>query len=384
MTTAGDVLDAPRARDMSAGAERPWFLFSPSIDIGVFLGSGILSLVALLVGHALGLLDRDPPEWTWIAAVLLVDVAHVYATVFRVYTDPHELARAPVRYTLVPLAGLAVGVGLYAACGAQGFWRVLAYLAVFHFVRQQYGWTALYRARLGEHDPWDRRLDAAAIYVATLYPLLYWHAHLPRRFWWFIDGDFVALPTVAGPLLIVGGAAFWIILAAYAGRAAWRWQRGVPNPGKDVVVATTAICWYVGIVALDSDYAFTVTNVLIHGIPYLALVYAYGCDRAAQPVRPWLYDVFRQGPAAFLAVLWGAAFIEELVWDRAVWHSRPELFGAPWEVSESALVLIVPLLALPQLVHYLLDGFVWRQRSGPFMRRLVHGDESEGGTALYS
>ena len=35
--------------------------------------------------------------------------------------------------------------------GELVFWRALAYLAVFHFVRQQYGWMALYRARMGEH-----------------------------------------------------------------------------------------------------------------------------------------------------------------------------------------------------------------------------------------
>ena len=36
----------------------------------------------------------------------------------------------------------------------------------------------------------------------------------------------------------------------------------------------------------------------------------------------------------------------------------------------SALALVVPLLAVPQLTHYLLDGFVWRVRSeNPVLRR---------------
>jgi len=45
--------------------------------------------------------------------------------------------------------------------------------------------------------------------------------------------------------------------------------------GKHVVVATTAACWYVGIIAINADYAFTVTNAFIHGVPYLTLVYLY-------------------------------------------------------------------------------------------------------------
>lgn len=349
-------------------APPPWYLFSPRVDLVAFLGSAVLSLIALGIGWKLGLFERDTPQWAWIVGVLLVDVAHVYATVFRVYADPDELRRAPIRYALTPLIALAIGMVLYAACGELAFWRMLAYVAVFHFIRQQYGWVMLYRARRGEHDAWGRRLDAAAIYAATLYPLLYWHAHLPRRFWWFMAQDFPAVPFDLGPLL-TGARALWMgLLIAYAWRA---WTAPVSNPGKHIVVATTALCWWVGIVALDSDYAFTMTNVLIHGIPYLVLVYWYGHDRSAQP-GPGLYRLFARGPVPFLIVLWAAAFVEEMVWDRAVWHSRAELFGSPWDVGQMALIVLVPLLALPQLVHYLLDGWLWKRRSGPFMERLLH------------
>jgi len=41
-----------------------------------------------------------------------------------------------------------------------------------------------------------------------------------------------------------------------------------------------------GIVAFDSDYAFTVTNVVIHGVPYLVLVYWYGWVRRTGEPRP--------------------------------------------------------------------------------------------------
>lgn len=352
-------------------SRQAWSLFSPAVDVAAFAGSALLSMAALGVGWPLGLLDGDTPGWAWIVAVLLVDVAHVYATVFRVYTDPEELARAPLLYALVPAGGLLVGGLLYAYGGEQGFWRVLAYLAVFHFVRQQYGWIALYRARRGETDTWGRRIDAFAIYMATLYPLVYWHAHLPRGFSWFIEGDFTYARFDPTPVVTAAAVLFWLALVLYAGRSLWRWRQGFTNPGKDMVVASTALCWYVGIITFNSDYAFTVTNVFIHGIPYLVLIYAYGRDRETQGPHPRIYDIFRHGPLAFLAVLWLAAFVEELVWDRAVWHSHPGLFGGAWPVSPSALSFIVPLLALPQLVHYLLDGFIWKRRSGPFMRRLL-------------
>jgi hypothetical protein len=240
------------------------------------------------------------------------------------------------------------------------FWRALAYLAVFHFIRQQYGWVALYRARARETGRLGKLIDTAAIYLATIYPLIYWHTHLPRRFWWFLAHDFAAVPmaldSIARPLYLMA-------LAAYATNSLYRAViKRRTNPGKDIVVLTTAICWYVGIIGLNSDYAFTVTNVITHGVPYLALVYWYA--RTRRDKVGGVYKMLASSPVIFLLVLWIGAYIEEMLWDRGVWHDRAWLFGTAWEVGWLKLIL-VPLLALPQLVHYVLDGFVWRRRNNP-------------------
>src|SRR5262249_17745883 len=65
----------------------------------------------------------------------------------------------------------------------------------------------------------------------------------------------------------------------------------------------------------------------------------------------------------FLAALWLVAYVEELLWDRGVWHDRAWFFGAGWNLG-MLKILLVPLLALPQLTHYVLDGFIWRRKSG--------------------
>jgi hypothetical protein len=235
-------------------------------------------------------------------------------------------------------------------------------VAVFHFIRQQYGWVALYRSRAGERDILGRWIDTVAIYAATVYPLIYWHTHLPRRFWWFLAKDFAAIPLM---IQRIAEPVYWTALAAYAIRSSYLWLvRKKGNPGKDIVVATTAACWYIGIVAFNSDYAFTVTNVIIHGVPYLALIYWYGRMRMSETNGRGVYRIFARGPATFLMMLWALAYIEEMIWDRGVWQERGWFFGAPWDVA-SAKVVLVPLLALPQITHYVLDGFVWRRKSNP-------------------
>src|SRR5262249_1345892 len=159
--------------------------------------------------------------------------------------------------------------------------------------------------------------------------------HLPRRFAWFVPGDIVALPTFVMPAATV---AYVAALSAYAIRATASWMRGAGNPGKDVVVATTAAAWYVGIVAFDSDYAFTVTNVFMPGTPYFALVYAPSRARAAAAAKDGaplasIGERLTKNLFLFLGALWLVGFAEEMLWDRAVWHDRAWLFGEGWNTS---------------------------------------------------
>ena len=140
-----------------------------------------MSLLLLAVGWQFGILNDESPDWTWISAVLLIDVAHVWSTSFRVYFDAEEFKRRIWLYTLVPVFGYVVGVALYSE-GELVFWKALALLAVFHFVRQQYGWVNLYRAKLRKNRIVTWWIDAVAIYLATVYPLAFWMTSLPRNF----------------------------------------------------------------------------------------------------------------------------------------------------------------------------------------------------------
>jgi hypothetical protein len=355
-------------------AQRPssW-IFSRTVDLSVFALPALVALAWVaarsLEPTSLETRGRESPEWVWIVGVLLVDVAHVWSTVFVTYLSPRELGRHPERYWLIPGAGWSAGVVVYALGGAALFWRSLAYLAVFHFVRQQYGWMALYRARALERGRLGAIIDGAAIYAATLYPLLWWHAHLPRQFDWFLPGDFAAgLPRAVAD---AAGAVYLACLAAYAGRALLQARgRGPIAWGKHLLLLGTAATWYVGIVLTNDDYAFTVSNVLGHGIPYAALVFSYARHARASEPGPGA-RVLRGSPhaalARFVACLWVLAYLEELLWDRGVWHERPYLFGEGLDLS-SFEVWLVPLLALPQLTHYVVDGVFWRRAHNANLR----------------
>lgn len=351
--------DASDARPRS-----PW-IWGRWIDLSVFGGSAALALALVGLSSLLAEEGGTLPPWGWLIFVVAIDVAHVHTTLFRTYFDAGELRRRRALYIAIPIACYAAGLALHLV-SHLAFWRALAYLAVLHFIRQQVGWVAIYRARAGERSPIDRWLDDAVIYFATGWPLLHWHANLPRSFRWFIEGDFVPLPLLAG-LVRPLGFVYLGLLVAYAARAAVLASRtGRVNTGKLVVVATTAATWYVGIVATNTDFQFTVANVIVHGVPYMALLFAYARERSREAPAALSSRIVTFGLTAFLGVALALAFAEEVLWDRLVWHDRPLWFGggerdAPL-LGPLGRALIVPLLALPQATHYVLDAVLWRRR----------------------
>jgi hypothetical protein len=122
---------------------------------------------------------------------------------------------------------------------------------------------------------------------------------------------------------------------------------------------------------LNGDLAFTVTNVVSHGIPYIALIWTFG-NRRMRTAPEARFRIFRvTWIPMFLASLVLLAYVEEGLWDGFIWRDHPVAFrffsDLPQLMESPVLTWLVPLLALPQITHYLLDGFIWR----------IRGDRSE-------
>ncbi len=339
---------------------QPW-LRSPRYDGWLILAPPFLALAVVALLPATYRHSAAFPLLAWVGVVLLIDVAHVYGTLFQTYFDPVQRQRRRTLLWLVPLACYVGGVALHAA-GGLVFWRALAYLAVFHFVRQQYGFMRLY-ARHDAPTP-GAWLNPVLIYAATLYPLLHWHLSPPRHFSWFMAGDFVQRDWPLGRHLATG--LYLALLLAYVGREAWLYLRTRRfNLPRNLLLGGTALAWYAGIVLFNGDLAFTLLNVVAHGVPYLALVWSRRPARAAG--RGWWAGHY--GLPLFLGSIALFAFLEEGLWDGLVWREHGPVFGwfqrLPLVADPTRLRWLVPLLALPQSTHYVLDGFIWRRAALP-------------------
>lgn len=359
--------DLPQATHPS----QPW-LYSGWADSLLILSPAILSTLAVLwITPSLSLVE-PLPLWLWVGCVLAVDVAHVYSTLFRTYLHPTQHQEKRTLLVMIPLLCWIIGAMLYALNGAW-FWTVLAYLAVFHFIRQQYGFMALYaRNEPAPYRKWFP-LDQAAVYAATLYPLIYWHTHLPRQFTWFIEGDF--LPGLPLWLDSFGLVLYALLMLLYFTKEIllakqFQWV----NWPKNIILIGTAWSWYTGIVLFNGDLAFTLTNVLAHGIPYLSLVWLVGLQEqkktqqleTSKSTIKTLWPSICTSALFGLLFLWTLAYVEEGLWDGLIWREHANLF--PWFTvlptiqNDQLLSILIPLLALPQSTHYVLDGFIWQRK----------------------
>mgnify|MGYP003574861390 CR=1 FL=1 len=302
-------------------------------------------------------IENDYSFYTWLFLIVFIDVAHVYATLFKTYFVADEFQKKKKLLILLPIVCFVISMVLF-SFGSLVFWSFLAYVAVFHFIRQQYGFMRLY-ARNEEKTKISVIVDNLAIYAATVYPMLFWFLSPNRKFNWFVEDEFFHFEN-QNLLEIL----FWVyigILVIYVVRTAFiSFKKRFFNVPKNSIILGTALSWYFGIVYFNDDLIFTLLNVVSHGIPYMALVYFREVESKVDS-GSGVFSFLKSYNAVFIYVLilLGIAFSEEFLWEFFVWNENISVSN--FDFSGWQFVL-VPLLSVPQFTHYLLDGFIWKSK----------------------
>lgn len=355
------------------------WIYSPRFDGFFILGPAFFITLLVFLIPGFSKVGSEVPLWAWVLFVMLIDVSHVYSTLYRTYFDKDEFDERKMLYTLAPLICFISGVFIYSISSLL-FWSILAYVAVYHFVRQQYGFMMIYLRKGKNKSTFSAYVDKLLIYWATIYPLVYWHTH-PRKFSWFMEGDFLYFDA---PLVSKLCGLFYLalIIIYLCKESCFSFKLRNVNYPKNLLLLGTMLSWYTGIVLYNGDMSFTLINVVSHGIPYMALIWVYGnlkWKKKNLEDPPWISKIFTPSYALiFIALLCGFAFIEEAFWDILVWRERPQLFFSWFNMSavkdSQLLNILVPLLALPQATHYVVDGFIWRlAKPAGAMKKVMDG-----------
>jgi hypothetical protein len=326
-------------------------------------------------------LQNDVPLWIWAVFILGIDVTHVWSTLFRTYLDKEEFKNHKTVLILAPIIAFILLFGI-AREAITYFWRVLAYLAVFHFMKQQYGFLALFTAKAKIKNHHRIFKDKWILYFSMLYPVLFWHLS-DRNFVWFVDGDFFST-SLQFPWRIISESVYWLAMIGWLIEEISLVYKKLNtlSYGRILWLMTTLFNWYLGIVFFNSDIAFTLTNVVAHGIPYLALVLFYQIKK-----NTFKETLTRRGViwtvASIVTFSFLLAFGEEYLWDLLINREKAifftSIFNYPIEsiVNSTWKIVALVLLSLPQVTHYILDGFIWKMNdSNPHLKHLLISDKN--------
>ena len=356
------------------------WLFSKYLDlillfIPVWFVWGLSFLLPARVIH------MDLPLWFWVVIILGLDVSHVWSTIFRTYFDKDAFSRNKQLLIATPVVVFAL-VFIVNYFAKEWFWTLMAHLAVYHFVKQQYGFLAIYKVKAKDFkNKWLN--DKWIIYLSMVYPVVYWHLKKGIVFNWFAENDFffIDFGHTVNVVLIACNIAYGIIIALWLIEELYvtRKSRSQLLYGKIFWFLTTAVNWYLGIVWFNSDFVFSLTNVVAHGVPYIALIIFYKV-RERKLHKDVTINFSLVSKVAFFIVIVSLSFgfIEEMFWDRLVNFDKEAFFGLfisyPDEIQSTKLSIAVSVavLSVPQVTHYILDGFIWKSNHrNPDLKKIL-------------
>jgi hypothetical protein len=336
---------------------QPW-IDKPKTDcVFILAPSFVVVAIVFFFQETLKDIEANYSFYTWLFLIVFIDVAHVYATLFKTYFAAEEFKKRRKLLITLPIICFVIGVFLF-SFGSVIFWSVLAYIAVFHFIRQQYGFMRLY-SRNEIKTKWSVIIDNLIIYSATGYPMLYWFFSSPRAFNWFTEKDFLHFENQL--LLDISGWIYGMIVVFYIVRTGYKASKErYFNIPKNAIIIGTFLSWYFGIVYFNNDLVFTLLNVVSHGIPYIALIYLNEINKK-QDVNLGFINSMKgfKRVLFFILFLFAIAFFEEYVWEIFVWNEQFSFSGldfSDWQI------FLIPLLTVPQFTHYILDGFIWKSK----------------------
>ena len=247
--------------------QQPWIHKAKTDSIFILSPSFLVVSIVFLFQKQLQQIETKYSFYTWLFLIVFIDVAHVYATLFKTYFVASEFQKRKKLLIGLPIVCFLIGIVLF-SFGSKVFWSVMAYIAVFHFIRQQYGFMRLYARNESKKWAW---IDNLIIYTATIYPMLYWFLSSPREFNWFVENEFfhfespfliLVLSWIYGCVLL-----FYVVRTSYFGV-----KNNYINIPKNAILLGTILSWFFGIVYFNNDLIFTLLNVVSHGIPYIALI----------------------------------------------------------------------------------------------------------------
>jgi len=298
---------------------------------------------------------------------VVFDETHGFATISRTYFDAEERARRG-RWLWRSLA-FFFAIGPVLIVLGLGDWLELAteLWGYYHIFKQHYGFMMMYKKKNRDFNPVDMKLDKIFFFAAFYYPFLTYPLH-----------DKEAAELLPFPILEPGATiysdvllfALILISLIYLARQIQKARLGLTlNWPKQILFAAAIPVNYLlfrsGMPLLGVYAAATI----FHNIQYHRLV--------------WFYNQNKYGHEADQGRRYGLATLINSRW--LLYIAAAALYAAIFDVVPRFVLkpaigpgdvnlrnqLIFSFFAAPGLLHYWIDGHIWKVRSDPSLREYL-------------
>lgn len=295
---------------------------------------------------------------------VVFDETHGFATISRTYLDAEERQKRG-RWLWGSLAFfLAIGPALILL--HLGEWLELATVlwGYYHVFKQHYGFMMMYKKKNRDFQPEDMKLDKLFFAGAFYYPFLTYPLHSKEAAAMLPFPIIPSLASVYDNLLL-----FLLILVtlAYLVRQIQKWRQGLSLDWPKQLLFAAAIpvnyLLFRSAMPLLGVYA-AVT--IFHNVQYHRLVWFYNQNKYGQDTAASR----KYGLATLVNARWltyvAAAALYAIVFDvvpRFVLKTEVGLMNVGTRNQ-----IIFSFFAAPGLLHYWVDGHIWKVRSDPQLR----------------
>jgi len=303
---------------------------------------------------------------------IVFDETHGFATISRTYFDAEERARHG-RWLWGSLA-FFLAIGPVMILLGLGDWLELAteLWGYFHIYRQHYGFMMMYKKKNRDFNPVDTRLDKLFFTVAFYFPFITYPFH---------DKEAAELlpfpipPRAAAILEDVLLFGLLLITVVYVARQFTKWRTGLPLNAPKLLLFAAAIpinyLLFRSHMPLLGVYA-AVT--IFHNVQYHRLVWFYNQNKYGHaPERARKFGLATLVNSRWLFYV-GAAALYAIVFDvvpRFVLKTQVGLMNVGTRNE-----IIFSFFAAPGLLHYWIDGHIWKVRSDPSLRTYLQLDRA--------
>jgi len=298
------------------------------------------------------------------APILLLDLwllgyHHVIATYTRLCFDTASFRQHRfVLFGLPPLVFAAVLL-IAAGLGAWAIPTIYLYWQWFHYTRQSWGVSQVYRRKAGpilEENPW---LSKAVLYLLPLWGILYRSYQAPET---FIGMQVWTLP-VPGWVVDIAAVAALGVVGLWIFQRIGAWMRGRLPLAQTLFMVSHFVVFYVGYIGIDDiTHGWLVINIW-HNAQYVLFVWLFNSNRYKDGVDPEAKFLSTISQPNKVWLYFGVC----LVLTSVVYLSIDGII----DLSGSwALPLTLLVYQTLNFHHYIVDSLIWKVRRKPLQQTL--------------